>query len=103
MAIGEARIASPEKIASQGEATILILPLKASLVLLCRAFLSSLAKIASLLAPSGALSLASRQRSLALGDLSLASRQRFIGPGAVSESDIELAMLLAPKGVLALA
>ena len=33
-AIGEDRIASPERVASQGEATILALPLKASLALL---------------------------------------------------------------------
>ena len=33
LAIGEARIASPEELVSQGEATILTLPLKSSLAL----------------------------------------------------------------------
>ena len=66
MAIGEVRIASPERVASQVEATILALPLKASLALLCEAPLLSKARIALLLALSSALSLASRLRSLAL-------------------------------------
>ena len=52
MAVGEARIASPEEIALQGEATILALPLKASLALLRRAPPLSEAKIALLLALS---------------------------------------------------
>ena len=56
--------------------------------MLCRAFPSSEAKITSLLAPSGALSLASRQRSLALS--------------AINESDTKLAMLLAHRGALVL-
>ena len=92
-----------ERVASQGETTVLALSLEVSLVFLCRAFSSSEAKITLLLAPSGALSLASQQRSLALGALSLASRQRSLAPGDVSESDTEAATLLAPKGVLALA
>jgi len=72
-AIDEAKIASLEKVASQDEATILTLPLKASLVLLCRAPPLSEAKIVLLLALSGALSLTSTLRSLALGALPLAS------------------------------
>jgi len=35
LATGEARIISPERVASQDEATILILPLEADLALLC--------------------------------------------------------------------
>jgi len=76
-------------VASQVEATILALPLKASLALLCRALFFSEATIASLLALSIILSLASRLRSLAVG--------------ADSESDAELATLLVNKGALALA
>jgi len=37
------------------------------------------------------------------GDLSLASRQRFLVLGAISESDVETATLLARKGAFVLA
>ena len=67
LVIGKAKIALPKRVASQGEATILVLPLEVNLALLHRALSSSEAKIASLLAPNGVLSLASRQISLALG------------------------------------
>ena len=70
-AIGEARIASPKRVASQGEATILALPLKASLALLHGVLLVSEAEIASLLVLSGASILTSRLRSLALSALVL--------------------------------
>ena len=60
LAMGEASIASPERVASQGKVTIFVFPLKASLALQRRSLPLSKAKIASLLAPSGALSLASR-------------------------------------------
>ena len=73
LAAGEARIASPEKVASQGEATILAPPLKASLALYSRVLSLSEAEIASLLSYSGALSLPSQLRSLALSALVLAS------------------------------
>jgi len=53
LAIGEAKIASLERVASQGEVAVLALPLKASLALLCRAPPLREAKIASLLALSG--------------------------------------------------
>jgi len=65
-AIGEARIASLERVASQGEATVLALPLKASLALLSRVLPVSEAEIVSLLALSGASFLTLRLRSLAL-------------------------------------
>ena len=65
-AIDEAKIASLEKVASQGEATILTLPLKASLALLREVLPVSEAEIASLLALSDASILTSRLRSLAL-------------------------------------
>ena len=103
MGIREAKIPSPERVTSQDEATALVLPLKANLVLLCRAFPSSKVRIALLLEPSGVLSLASRLRSLAFDALSLASRQRFLALGAVSESDAESATLLACKSAPILA
>jgi len=61
------------------------------------------AKIVSLLALSGALSLASWLRSLALGALSLTLRQRSLTLGIGSKSDVESATLLAHKGALPLA
>ena len=76
LAIGEARIASPEKVASQGEAIILALILKASLALRSRVLSLSEAEIVSLLALSGASFLTSRLRSLALSALVLALRLR---------------------------
>jgi len=66
LAIGEARIVSPERVASQGEATVFALPLKASVALLRIAFSLSEAEIASLLALSSASSLALQLKSLAL-------------------------------------
>ena len=74
MAISKVRIALPERVASQGEATFSALHLKASLALLRRAPPLSEAKIALLLALSGALSLTLRLRSLALHALSVALR-----------------------------
>ena len=101
MAIGEAKIALPERVASYGETTVLVLPLEANLGLLRRALPSSEAKITSLLAPSGTLSLALRQRSLALSALVLASRLRtFLAFSVVSGSDVESAILLAHRGAL---
>ena len=85
LVIGKARIASPERVASP----VLVLPLEVNLALLLKAFPSTEAKIASRLARNGALSLASRQRSLALNALSLALWQRFLAPGAVNESDAQ--------------
>jgi len=58
LAISEARIVSPKRVASQSEATILALPLKVRLALLRRVLPLSEAEIASLLALSGASSLA---------------------------------------------
>ena len=78
MTIGEAKVASPEEVASQGEAIVLVLPLEANLALSCRA---------SLLALSHALLLASRQSILAHG----------------AESDARSATLLARTGALILA
>jgi len=99
LAIGEVRIASLKRVASQGFSSAF----EGVLSFVVQSCFSSEAKITSLLAPSGALPLASRQRSLALGALSLASRQRSLAPGAVGESDAKSSMLLAPKSVLALA
>ena len=87
--IGEARIASPERVASPCEATVLALPLEVSLALLRNVFPSREVKIASLLAPNGALFLTLWQIFLALG--------------VVSRSDAESAILLARKGALVLA
>ena len=71
--IGEARIASPERVASQSETAALILLLEANLGLSCRAFPLSEVRIASLLAPSGALFLASHAAGLSLGAVSEAT------------------------------
>ena len=49
-AIGESRIASPERVTSQSEAIILALPLNVSSALLCKVFPLSEFTIASLLA-----------------------------------------------------
>ena len=86
LAVGEAGIASPEELASQGEAIVLALPLKASLR---RALSLKETEIASLLAPSGASFLASRLRSLVLNsDLVLALRLRtFLALSAGSGSE----------------
>ena len=89
LVIGEAKITSPERVASQGEATALVLPLEANFAWPCKAFSSSEVRIASL---------------LALGDaLSLASRQKFLTLGAVNGSESESAMLLARIGAFVLA
>jgi len=74
--------------------------LKTSLAILRKALPLSEAKIASLLALSGALFLASQLRSLALSTLVLASRLRtFLALNTVSGSDAESATLLAHKDV----
>ena len=101
--ISKARIVSPERVASQDEATILTLPLKASLALLHIVIPMNKAEIASLLALNGASFLTSRLKSLALSALVLASRLRtFLALSAISGSDAELATLLAHRGALAL-
>jgi len=87
LAIGEAKVASLEGVASQGEATAFVLPLEANLALLCRAFPASEVRRASLLALSSNLPLASQQSLLALG----------------AESDTGSATLLAHAGFLVLA
>jgi len=98
LAVGEARIASPEEVALQGEATVLTLSLKASLALHNRVLSLSEVVIASLLAISGASFLASRLRLLALNSaLILALRLR-----TASGSEAALATLLAHRGALAL-
>jgi len=102
LAIDESKIVKPKRLSSQGEAVVLVLPLEANFALLCRAFPSSEAKIASPLAPSGTLSLTSQQRSLALGAVSIPSRQRPLAL-VVNESDDELATLLTHRGALVLA
>jgi len=79
--IGEDRIVLPERVASQGDHTVLALPLKVSLALLRRVLHDS----ASLLALSGASFLTSRLRSLALSALVLVSWLRtFLALSAVS-------------------
>jgi len=88
LAIGEARMASLERVVSQGETIILALSLKVSLALLHRALPLSEAEIASLLALCGASFLTSQLRSLALSALVLASRLRtFLALSVVSGSD----------------
>jgi len=87
LAIGEAKVFSYEEVASQGEATALVLLLEAILALLCRAFPANEVRRGSLLALRSALPLASRQSLLALG----------------AESDAGSAKLLARAGALILA
>ena len=85
LAIGEVRIVSPERVASQDEATVLALPLKARLARLRRVLPVSETKIASLLALNGASFLTTRLRSLALIALVLAPRLRtFLALNAIS-------------------
>jgi len=79
-------IASPERVASQGESTILPLPLKASLALLRRTLTLSEAELAPLLALSGVAFLASRLRSLALS--AFVRLRTFLALSAVSESEM---------------
>ena len=66
MAIGEAKIASLERVTSLDEVTVLALPLEANLVLPCRVFSASEVRRASLLALSRALSLVSWKSTLDL-------------------------------------
>ena len=70
---------------------------------MCKAFSSSELKIIALLAQNGALSLASRLRSLAFNALVLAPRLRTLALGVVSENDAESATLLAHRDALVLA
>ena len=87
--IGEVRIVSPERVASQGESTFLALPLKAGLVLLRRVLPVIETEIASLLALNGASFLTSRLRFLTLSALVLFSRLRtFLALSAVSGSEL---------------
>ena len=98
LAVGEARIASLEELALQGEVTILALPLKVSLALHNRVLCLSEVVIASLLTLNDILFLASRLRSLALNSaLVLTLRLR-----SSSKSEAALTMLLAHIGALAL-
>jgi len=100
--LGEARIVLPKRVAY--EATVFALPLQASLALLRRVLPVSEAKIASLLALSGASFLTSRLRSLAHCALVLVSQLRtFLVPSAVSGSDAESATLLTHRSALSLA
>jgi len=102
-AIGEARITSPERVVSQGEATVLVLPLKTSLALLRRVLPLSEAEIASLLALSGASFLISRLRSLALSTLVLSLAASLALPNNADDvSGATIASLLA-QSALALA
>jgi len=87
LAIGEAKIASLERVTSLDEVTVLALPLEANLVLPCRVFSASEVRRASLLALSHALPLASWQSMLELG----------------AESDARSETLLARTGALVLA
>ena len=80
--IGEAKVASLEGVALQGEATVLVLPLEMNLAVSCRVLPASDVRRASLLAVSRALLLTSRQSILALG----------------AESDARSTMLLARTG-----
>ena len=102
MAIGEARIASPERVTSQGEATVLVLPLEVNLALLCRAFSSSEDKIASLLASGGTLSLA-HSRVLSTWCFVTSFAAEITSIKCCYERDAESATRLVPKSVLALA
>ena len=87
MTIGKATVASPEGVASQGETTVLVLPLEVNLALMCRVLPTSEVRRASLLALSHALPLALWKSVLALG----------------AESNARSATLLARIGALVLA
>jgi len=102
-AIGEARIASPKRVVSQGEATVLALHLKASFALLHGVLPASEAEIASRLALSGASFLTSRLRSLALSALVLSPAASLALPNSADDvSRAAIASLLA-QSALALA
>ena len=105
MAVSEARIASPEELASRGEATILALPVKVSLALHSSALALSEAGVASLLAPNGASMLTSWQRILAISSaLVLTLRLRnVLALSAGSGSGATIASLSAHRGALGLA
>ena len=87
LTIGDVKVASPEGVDSQGEATVLLPPLEANLALPCRVLPASEVRRASLLALSRAFPLALRQIILALG----------------AESDARSTTLLARTGALVLA
>jgi len=89
LVIGEARIVSPEEVASQGETTVLTLPLKVSLALHNKVISLSEDVRASLLVHIGTSFLASWLRLLALNSaLVLTLRLR-----TVSGSEAALAIL----------
>jgi len=94
-----------EELASRGEAVALALPVEASLALHSSALALSVARVASLLAPNGALVLASRQRILALSSsLVLFLRLRTIlALSDGSRSGATIASLSTHRGALALA
>ena len=66
LVVGEARIGSPEELASRGKAVALALPVDTSLALHSSALALSEVSVASLLVPNGASLLALRLRILAL-------------------------------------
>jgi len=66
LTVDEARLASPEELASWGKAAALALPVKASLALHSSALALSEAGVALLLAPNGASMLPSQQGALTL-------------------------------------
>ena len=78
--IDEARIASLERVASQGEATVLALPLKASLALL-----RGVLPVSEDLALSGASFFTSRLRSLALSALILSLATSLVLPNSADD------------------
>ena len=99
-AIGEARIASPERVALQGETTVLALPLKASLALLRGVLPVSEAETALLLALSGASFLTSRLSSLALSALILSLAVSLALPNSADDvSGAAVASLLAQRAL----
>ena len=98
--IGEVRIASPERAASQGEATVLALPLKASLALLRGVLPMSEAVSASLLALSSSSFLTSRLRFLALSALVLSLAASLTLPNSADDvSGAVVASLLAQSAL----
>ena len=104
LAVDEARITSPEKLASRSEADAVVLPVEVNLALHSSALALSYVGVVSLLAPSGASLLASRQRTLTLNSaLVRALRLRTVlallaGRG----SEATLALLSTHRDALAL-
>ena len=100
MTIGEVKVVSPEEVASQGEATILVLRLETNLALPCRVLPTSEVRRALLLALSRALPLSSWQSTLALGAESDAGSETMLARIGALVLVSHAAVLTPPKSVI---